>query len=152
MTLFSGLEALLEERGFASAVVRRVAAAAILVSAALLVLGGLLLPFLSWPFWLGAGAALGCWNFVSMAFVVQRIFAKSKGTANISGKILLAQLAGTNLRLFITGILVYVSLVSFSANVFALAGGLSVTVFLIPLLALGRNDRPEDSSGQGKRN
>lgn len=50
------------------------ARALILLAAALLTAGIVLLPLAAWPFWLGMGAALSAWNFYSLALFVQHAF------------------------------------------------------------------------------
>lgn len=132
-------------RGFQAGPVRRVARALILASAALLVLGALLLPLTAWPFWLGVGAALSSWNFYSLAFFIQHAFpfgAEGQEAAGASRGLWLGQLVRSNLRLFITGFLVYMALVVFRANPFALVAGLSAAVLMMPaLLVIRRGPR-----------
>ena len=128
------------QRGFPDGPVRTVIRNLVLVSTGLLILGTLLLPLIHWPFWLGVGAALSTWNFYSLAVFVQRAFPRpgAGSSTNASRAFLIAQLLRSNLRLFITGILVYISLVVFRANPFALVAGLSATVCMIPALLLIR--------------
>ncbi len=125
-------DAALSRQGF-SAPLRRVSLALVSLSLALLLFGCVLLPWVSWPLWLGVGAGLSAWNFLSMAFFVQAAFRRAAPGRNISRKLLWTQILGTNLRLFISGILIYVLWVIFSANLLALMLGLSLTVLLIPL-------------------
>lgn len=126
-------------RGFGPGPVRSGARTLILLAAALLAGGGALLPLTTWPFWLGAGAALSAWNFYQLALFVLRAFPSgNEGGANspAARRLLLGQLARSNLRLCITGFLVYISLVVFHANPWALAAGLSAAVLVTPFLFL----------------
>lgn len=124
-------------RGFGPGPVRSAARTLILLAAALLTAGAALLPFTAWPFWLGAGAALSAWNFYQLARFVQYAFPSgNEGGANSSAarRLLVGQLVRSNLRLFITGFFVYMALVVFHANPFALAAGLSAAVLVLPFL------------------
>lgn len=143
MNLIDRVDRFLWRRGFQAGPVRHVARALILTSAGLLALGALLLPLLRWPFWLGVGAVLSAWNFYSLAFFIQHAFpfaTEGQAAASASRGLWLGQLARSNLRLFITGFLVYMALVVFRANPFALVAGLSAAVFMMPVLLLIRRD------------
>ncbi|MCH5277252.1 MAG: hypothetical protein J1E80_05390 [Desulfovibrionaceae bacterium] len=124
-------------RGFGPGPVREGARTLILLAAVLLGAGAALLPLTAWPFWLGAGTTLSAWNFYHLALFVQRAFPSgNEGGANSSAarRLLAGQLARSNLRLFITGFFVYMALVVFHANPFALAAGLSAAVLVLPFL------------------
>lgn len=129
-------------RGFGPGPVRGCARALILLAAALSLAGTLLLPLIAWPFWVGAGAALSAWNFYHLALFIQRAFPSgSEGGANspAARRLLAGQVFRSNLRLFITGIFVYMALVVFHANPFALAAGLSAAVLILPVFFLFRS-------------
>lgn len=141
MSIVDRVDRWLWRRGFRAEPVRVVTRSLFLAAAALLALGALALPLARWPFWLGAGAALSAWNFYSLAFFVQRAFPRPTAEdpdPAASRALLLGQLLRSNLRLFITGILVYMALVVFRANPFALVAGLSAAVLMIPALLLIR--------------
>lgn len=138
MTLTDRVERYLWRRGFAPGPVRLVARTLIMMSAGLFILGVVLLPLARWPFWLGLGAALSTWNFYSLAFFVQKIFPSVAANTGQARHLMLGQLLRSNLRLFITGILVYISLVRFHANPFALVAGLSLAVLIMPVLLIIR--------------
>lgn len=141
------LDRWLWRRGFAAGPVRTGARVLILLAAALLAAGIVLLPLAAWPFWLGVGAALSAWNFYSLALFVQHAFPSgNEGGAAFSTarRLLFGQLLRSNLRLFITGFFVYTALVVFRASPFAVAAGLSAAVFILPVLFLFRhNSRAE---------
>lgn len=125
--------------GFAAGPVRTGARVLILLAAALFAAGLMLLPLTAWPFWLGVGAALSAWNFYSLALFVLRAFpGGNNGAAPAARALLLGQLLRSNLRLFITGFFVYMALVAFHANPFALAAGLSAAVFVLPVVFVVR--------------
>jgi len=109
------------------------------------------LPFAFWPFWLGFGALLSAWNFYSLARGVLAflpVLAASSRQAEEEGEdakartgaasrtFLMVRIFQSNLRLFITGILVYSALVVWHASPFALAAGLSLAVIVAPVLLL----------------
>ena len=85
--------------------------------------------------WLAFGAVLSSWNFFSLAYFVQGAFAR----LSVSGQTQIfvgGQLFWSYLRLFITVFLVYIAVVKFKANPFAILGGLSLTVVTMPILLL----------------
>lgn len=128
-------------RGFASGPVRTGARALILLAAALLAAGLVLSPLVTWPWWLGVGSALSAWNFYSLARFVLCAFPSGNegaGTSGAARRLLFGQVLRSNLRLFITGFFVYMALVAFRANPFALAAGLSAAVLVLPALFLIR--------------
>lgn len=166
LALLEKIEKLLWQRGFRNAAVRRISVVLLVMSTSLVAAGIILLPFTSWVFWLGVGAALSAWNFCSLADFVQRIFPvitaqtapaasssvnestldhtdnskKNSGGKSKNGAaskfFLQGQLFRSYFRLFITGILVYTALVVCRANPFALAIGLSAAILAMPMLIL----------------
>lgn len=124
----------LQQRGFTIKSIRFVMVSIILASLFLFCTGLLSAYFIAWPFWLGVGALLSAWNFYSLASFVQQRF-----MPNHPGQFIAFQLIRSNLRLFITGIIVYISLVECGASPFALVAGLSLTVIMVPLLLLSTN-------------
>lgn len=136
-SLASFVDRRLWRSGFGPGPVRSGARTLILLAAALLAAGTLLLPLTAWPFWLGAGAALSAWNFYHLALFILHAFPSgNEGGASSSAarRLLAGQLVRSNLRLFITGFFVYMALVVFHANPFALAAGLSAAVLVLPLV------------------
>ncbi len=130
-SLTTGLDKKLQARGFNIKSIRFLMLAIILVSVFLFCVGVISAYFVQWPFWLGVGAVLSAWNFYSLAsFVLQRF-----STAQ-PHQFVLPQLIRSNLRLFITGIIVYIALVECGASPFALVAGLSLTVVMTPVLLL----------------
>ena len=132
-------------QGFDAGPVRSGARTLMLLAAALLAVGTALLPLMTWPFWLGVGALLSAWNFYHLALFVLRTFpssfpAGSKGGASspAARRLLVGQVLRSNLRLFITGFFVYMALVVFHANPFALAAGLSAAVLILPVFFVFR--------------
>ena len=94
-------------------------------------------------FWGGAMAMLSVWNFYTLALFVQQVLPASipeedrlgASRARIVKKGLLIR---TQLRLFITGIFVYIALVVFQASPVALAAGLSSAIVIIPVSLIFR--------------
>ena len=79
-----------------------------------------------WILWFGVAALFSAWNFWALAkFVHQRI--SNNWNRSLAARLLLS----TNLRLFITGIFVYISFVLAGAPLAALLGGLSLSLFFI---------------------
>jgi hypothetical protein len=130
------VDGLLRRLGFVPGPVFLTARALILLALFLAVAGTLLLPVTAWFFWLAAGAVLSAWNFCSLAFFLQRFFTGGAEAPVSPGKVLRGQLFRSQLRLFITGILLYTSLTIFQANPVALLIGLSASVLVIAGLAL----------------
>jgi hypothetical protein len=128
------LGGLLSRLGFRPGPVFLAARALILLAFVLSVGGALLLPLTAWLFWLAAGAVLSAWNFCSLAFSLQRFFPGGAAVPVSPGKMLRGQLFHSQLRLFITGILLYASLTIFHANPVALLIGLSSAVMVITVL------------------
>ncbi len=141
--LSAALERWLCRRGFYLPRIRRLCRWLIVFALGSLALGLLLLPWLAWPVWLGVGAALSAWNFFSLAQFVQDVFPQNGQNQGSQRKILLGQLFRSNLRLFISGILIYTSLVAGAANPFALLAGLSTTVIAAPALFLAGQQTPD---------
>ncbi len=91
------------------------------------------------PVWIFLGNILTFWNFFFLAIFIQKIFNSNKLNINFTRKFILIQILISNLRLFITGILMYSALVLWNANPFALAIGLSIPLITIPFLLLFKN-------------
>ena len=91
------------------------------------------------PLWIFFGSILTFWNFFFLAIFIQKIFNSNKLNINFTRKFVFAQILISNLRLFITGILMYSSLMLWNANPFALVIGLSIPLITIPLLLLFKN-------------
>lgn len=141
MTPGQTIDKFLWKRGFAAGPVRKITRALFLTTGVLLIIGLLCLPWSRWPFWLAFGAALASWNFFSLAYFVQAAFARiaqdGQKQTFVGG-----QLLRSYLRLFITVFLVYMTVIKVGANPFAIVGGLSLTVIIIPILLLIlRNER-----------
>lgn len=112
-----------------------------LVSAMLFAAGAVLAPWTHILLWVALTALVTCWNFYDLAKAVQHVLPASipegdrKGeavTAIVKKRVLLR----SQIRLFITGIFVYIALVVFHASPFALAAGFTVPVIVIPVTLL----------------
>lgn len=90
-------------------------------------------------FWIFFGCILTFWNFFLLAIFIQKLFNSNKLNKNFTTKFIVRQILISNLRLFITGILMYSSLIYWNANPFALVVGLSIPIITIPLLLLFKN-------------
>ncbi len=90
----------------------------------------------NWFFWLFISAALGLWNFIFLSISIQKIInfnmINSKNYRNAKMK----QFFLFNLRLFISGIFLYICLVHWNANPFSLALGLAIPLFSVPILLI----------------
>lgn len=138
------LEGLLWKKGFPQGLARDAVRLTILLALILIVIGTIFLPLSTKLFWAGFGAVLAAWNFYSLShFVLHRLpHATQEGAGKNEHKAFFAgQLLRSNLRLFITGILLYLALVVCEADIFSLLTGLSVVVLVIPAVFFLRNSR-----------
>ncbi len=78
----------------------------------------------SWAFEFIVGALLGCVNFYALAKIIQQlIFVRRRAIASLLGSFYF--------RLLFTGIVLYVVIVFFKANIVALLSGLSIVIINI---------------------
>lgn len=87
-------------------------------------------------FWIFLGGILSFWNFFFLALFIQKYFNSKMLGTNMDKFLPYGQILVSNLRLFLTGILLYVFLVQWNANPIALLIGLSVPVATIPILLI----------------
>ena len=144
MFLFEQIERWLWRRGFLHAPLRRAMRNLFFFSWALLLLGIVLLSVTRSIFWAGIMAILSCWNFYTLARFIQAVMPVSipdqdKDGAQTARVVKKGLLIRTYFRLFITGLLVYISLVTFHAEPVALAAGLSVSIVIIPISLMFRH-------------
>ena len=144
MFLFEQIGRWLWRRGFLHAPLRRAMRNLFFFSWALLLLGIVLLSVTRNIFWAGIMALLSCWNFYTLAKFIQCIMpasipAQDKDGAQTARVVKKGLLFRTYFRLFITGLLVYISLVTFHAEPVALAAGLSVSIVIIPISLMFRH-------------
>lgn len=86
--------------------------------------------------WIFLGGILSFWNFFFVAIFIQKYF-NSKLLGTSADKILpLGQVLISNLRLFITGFLLYIFLTHWNAHPMALLIGVSIPVVTIPILLI----------------
>lgn len=86
--------------------------------------------------WIFLGGILSFWNFFFVAIFIQKYF-NSKLLGTSTDKILpFGQVLISNLRLFITGFLLYIFLTHWNANPIALLIGISIPVATIPILLI----------------
>lgn len=104
----------------------------------LFTLGLMAMPVNSWLFWLSSGAILSFLNFFFLAHFVQKMFHFNKISQDSSRSFMMIQIIMSNLRLFITGIILYTLLVVWNADPFALIIGLTVPIAMIPILLLSK--------------
>lgn len=143
MSIIEQVDRRLWRRGFIHAPLRRASRNLFLFSLILFIVGLALLPWRSVVFWSGAMSMLSFWNFYTLALFVQQALPASipqedkdgLSRARIVKKGLLIR---TQLRLFITGIFVYIALVFFQASPGALAAGLSSAMIIIPVSLIFR--------------
>lgn len=119
------LDAALERRGFA-APIRRVLLCSLMVGT-LCSLGGLA----GWQkntalLWFGLFALFSTWNFWGIANFINKALSAGWST-NIQVRLFL----GFQLRLFLTGIFVYIALVHWYAPLYSVLGGLSVSLVFV---------------------
>lgn len=86
--------------------------------------------------WIFLGGILSFWNFFFVAIFIQKYF-NSKLLGTSTDKILpFGQVLISNLRLFITGFLLYIFLTHWNGNPIALLIGVSIPVATIPILLI----------------
>lgn len=89
--------------------------------------------------WIFLGGILSFWNFFFMAIFMQKYF-NSKLLGTSTDKLLpFGQILTSNLRLFLTGFLLYIFLKHWNADPVALCIGLSVPMATIPILLICNN-------------
>ena len=94
------------------------------------------LPQSTFFLWIFLGGILTFWNFFFVAIFIQKYF-NSKLLGTKSDKILpFGQVLISNLRLFITGFLLYISFTHWNAHPIALLIGVSIPVATIPILLI----------------
>lgn len=119
------LDSILERRGFA-APIRRILLCSLMVGV-LCSLGGAI----GWQqntalLWFGLAALLSSWNFWGLANFINK--AISNGwSQNLRFRLFL----GFQLRLFLTGIFVYIALVHWCAPLYAVLAGLSISLVFV---------------------
>ena len=118
--------AALARRGFA-APVRTILFRMLLCGLLALVWSAFAAPFYAWWLWFGLSTLFSAWNFFGLAkFIQQKISVTSKK------KWLSSLIWSFQLRLFLTGIFVYIALARCKAPVSALVAGLSsLLVFIV---------------------
>ena len=131
-------------KGFIHAPLRRAARNFFLFSAMLFLAGTMLLPATDAMFWCGGASLLSFWNFYTLSCYVLHALPSSipgedKGGAARASIVKKGLLLRTQLRLFITGILVYVSLVFFQASPVALGAGFAMILVILPAVFFPRN-------------
>lgn len=137
MNLISQIDGFLWRKGFIRAPLRACARNMLIFSTVLTVLGAALLPWTPHVFWAGIMAVLTFWNFYSLSvFILHAMPAvlpqedtRGAATARTVKKGLLLR---SNLRLFITGIFVYVFLVYLGAGPASLVIGLTLAMSVLP--------------------
>ncbi|WP_298066451.1 hypothetical protein [uncultured Mailhella sp.] len=144
MFVLERIERHLWRRGFVQAPLRRAMRNLFCFSWALFFAGLLLLPVTDTVFWTGGAALLSCWNFYTLSRFVQNSLpaslpAEDKNGARTAQVLKKALRLRSYLRLFITGILMYISLVAFHADPAALAAGLSASIVIIPISLVFRH-------------
>ena len=138
------VEGALWKKGFPQGLTRDAVKVSILIALLLIIVGTIFLPVSTKLFWGGFGAVLAAWNFYSLShFILHRLPQASREDAGEGARksFFTGQLLRSNLRLFITGILLYVALVVCEADVFSLLAGLSLVVLVIPALLFFRKAR-----------
>ena len=137
MNLLLRIDTFLWHSGFIHPPVRRCARNLLLFSACLASLGTAFLPWTQHVFWAGIMSLLTCWNFYSLAVFIHHALPATipegdpKGTAT-ARSIRKGLLLRSNLRLFITGIFVYVFLVYLGAGPASLVIGLTLAMSVLP--------------------
>ena len=126
-------------KGFIHAPLRRAARNFFLFSAMLFLAGIMLLPATDAMFWCGGASLLSFWNFYILHAIPSSIPEEDKRGAARASIVKKGLLLRTQLRLFITGILVYVSLVFFQASPVALGAGFAMILVILPAVFFSRN-------------
>ena len=119
------LDTALERRGFATPI-RRILLSSLMVGV-LCTLGGLI----GWQnnkalLWFGLFVLISTWNFWGLASFINKMISKG-WSKNIQFRLFL----GFQLRLFLTGIFVYIALVHWYAPLYAVLSGLSVSLVFV---------------------
>ncbi len=119
-------DAALARRGFA-APVRIILFRMLLCGLIAMLWSAISAPFSTWWLWFGLSTLFSAWNFFGLAkFIQQKISVSSKK------KMLSSLIWSFQLRLFLTGIFVYIALTRCKAPVSALVAGLSsLLVFIV---------------------
>lgn len=143
MNIIEQTDRYLWRRGFIHAPLRCAVRNLFLFSLLVFLAGTALAPWEINVFWCGAMSLLSFWNFYTLAFFIQRVLPvvipPEDRLGHKSGRIVKKGLfIRTQLRLFITGIFVYIALVVFQASPAALAAGLSSAVIIIPVSLIFR--------------
>lgn len=89
--------------------------------------------------WIFLGGLLSFWNFFFLAIFIQKYFNSKLLGTNVDKFLPFGQILISNLRLFLTGILLYSFLVHWNANPIALLIGLSIPVATIPIILIYKN-------------
>lgn len=89
--------------------------------------------------WIFLGGFLSFWNFFFLAVFIQKYFNSKLLGTNVDKFLPFGQILISNLRLFLTGILLYSFLVHWKADPIALLIGVSIPVATIPILLVYKN-------------
>ena len=150
MCIIERIDGFLWRHGLIHAGTRTILRNIFLLSLFFFSLGIVLLPVTGFFFWTGLSALITCCRFYDLIKIVQQFLPSSLPQGDSRGQ-MTAQIVKKRVllrgqfKLFFFAIFVYVALVVFHANPFALALGFSVSVIVIPFSLLARAD-----SGQGK--
>ena len=144
MNIIEQADRQLWRKGFVHAPLRGAVRNLFFFSLLLFALGLALLPWLPHIFWSGVMAVLSFWNFYTLSLFIQRalpaVIPEEDKRGEARGRIVKkGLLIRTQLRLFITGIFVYIALVVFQASPAALAAGLSSAIIIIPASLIFRH-------------
>ena len=143
MSIIEQVDRRLWRRGFIHAPLRMAARNLFCFSLLLFLVGIMALPWGTDVFWSGVMSVLSFWNFYTLALFIQRVLPASMPERDKDGSsqariVKKGLLIRTQLRLFITGIFVYIALVFFQASPGALAAGLSTAMIIIPVSLIFR--------------
>lgn len=143
MRIIEQVDRRLWRRGFLHAPLRRAVRNLFCFSLLLFFVGLAALPWGTGPFWSGVMSMLSFWNFYTLALFIQKVLPASIPQGDKNGAVQArivkkGLLIRTQLRLFITGIFVYIALVFFQAGPVALAAGLSSAMIIIPVSLIFR--------------
>lgn len=136
LTLLRGIESRLFARGFTAPLIRRLLAAQILCTGALLAAGLALAPVNMWPLGLAVGSGLATCSLWQIARFVQGGMYQE-----FSAALGIRLFLGFTARLVLSGCIVAILIVRFGVPVAPLLLGLGSTVFGITLWALSRSFR-----------
>ncbi len=145
MCIIEQIDGFLWRHGLIHARTRTLLRNIFLLSSGLFAIGLIVLPLTGFFFWCGLSALLTCCSFYDLIRIVQRFFPLSAGGNDSQGQksaqiVKKRVLIRSQFKLFIFAIFVYVALVGFHANPFALASGFSVSVIIIAFSLLGRHE------------